>query len=68
MRAIASITGGKSYTAKSAERLEAVYQQLGSSIGRRRETRDIGSWFAAGAAALLAAAIGAGRILAAPLP
>jgi Ca-activated chloride channel family protein len=68
MRAIATVTGGKSYTAKSAERLESVYQQLGSSIGRRRETRDIGSWFVAGAAALLAAAMAVGRFVAAPLP
>jgi len=63
MRAIAHTTGGKSFTAKSAERLEAVYKQLGSSIGRRRETRDIGSWFLGAAALLLVAALGAGRAL-----
>ena len=68
LRAIARITEGKSYTAKSAERLEAVYRQLGSSIGRRRETRDIESWFVGAAALLLTAAVGAGRVLAAPLP
>jgi Ca-activated chloride channel family protein len=68
MRAIARTTGGKSYTAKSAERLEAVYKQLGSSIGRRRETRDIESWFLGAAAALLAGAVGLGRLLTAPLP
>jgi Ca-activated chloride channel family protein len=68
MRMIARTTGAKTYTANNAERLEAVYQQLGSSIGRRRETRDISSWFLAGAAALLAASVGTARFLTAPLP
>jgi Ca-activated chloride channel family protein len=64
MRAIARTTGGKSFTAKSAERLEEVYQQLGSSIGRRRETRDIESWFLGAAALFLGGSLVAGRLLA----
>jgi len=64
MRAIARTTGGKSFTAKTAERLEEVYQQLGSSIGRRRETRDIGSWFLGGGALLLLGSLAAGRVFA----
>jgi Ca-activated chloride channel family protein len=68
MRAIARTTGGKSYTAKSAARLEAVYKQLGSSIGRRREEREISSWFVAAAAALLAGSVGVARAFAPPLP
>jgi Ca-activated chloride channel family protein len=64
MRAIASATGGASFTAKSAQRLESVYQKLGSSIGRRRERKEISSWFLGGAALLLLGALGAGRALA----
>jgi Ca-activated chloride channel family protein len=64
MRAIARATEAKSFTAKSAERLESVYKQLGSSIGRRRERREISSWFLGGAALLLLGALGAGRLLA----
>jgi Ca-activated chloride channel family protein len=64
MRAIARATEAKSFTAKSAERLESVYKQLGSSIGRRRERREISSWFLGGAALLLLGALAAGRIVA----
>ena len=64
MRAIARTTGGESFTAKSAERLQDVYRKLGSSIGRRRETRDIGSWFLGAAALLLVASLAAGRAVA----
>ena len=64
MRAIAQTTDGESFTAKTSERLQDVYRKLGSNIGQRRETRDIGSWFLGAAALLLVASLGAGRVLA----
>jgi Ca-activated chloride channel family protein len=68
MRAIARATDGSSFTAKSAERLESVYKHLGSSIGRRRELRELTSWFSAAAALFLLAAVGAGRTFEGRLP
>ena len=68
MQMIASVTGGKAYTAETAARVTNVYKTLGSSIGRQRRRREITSWFAAGAAALLLAALGAGRLVEGALP
>jgi Ca-activated chloride channel family protein len=68
MRAIARATGGRSYTARSATKLESVYRQLGSSIGRRRELRELTSWFSGAAALLLIAAVGLGRAWEGRLP
>ena len=68
MRAIARVTNGQSFTARSAERLEGVYKQLGSSIGRRRELREVTSWFSAAAAVLLLGALGLSRAWEGRLP
>ena len=68
MRAIARQTGGRTYTVRNAQRLDAVYQTLGSNIGRRAERREITSWFAVASAVFLVAAIGLGRIGEGPLP
>jgi Ca-activated chloride channel family protein len=68
MRLIARTTGGKSFTARSARKLGAVYDRLGSSIGRRTERREISSWFALAAALLLAGAVGTGRVFEGRLP
>jgi Ca-activated chloride channel homolog len=40
LRRIATVTGGKFYAAASAERLNAVYEKLGSSIGRVHRKRE----------------------------
>lgn len=55
---IAERTGGKEYEAASAEELRAVYEDLGSSLGYRRERAEVTAWFVGLGlvAALLAAA------------
>src|SRR3954452_14671324 len=52
LAAIARDTDGTTFRAKSADKVEQIYKQLGKSIARRPEQREISSWFA-GAAALL---------------
>ena len=54
---LAEQTGGKSYTAESANDLKDVYQQLGSSIGYDTEKQEV-TWQYALAAALLLGLIG----------
>jgi Ca-activated chloride channel family protein len=68
MRSIARTTGGKMYSAETSTKLSSVYGTLGSSIGRTSELREITSWFAAGAAVLLLAALGLGRLWEGRLP
>lgn len=55
MAQIARITGGQTFTAADAERLAAVYEQLGSRVGTREEQDEIGWMFVGGALALLVA-------------
>jgi Ca-activated chloride channel family protein len=62
MHAIARATGGRDFTAQSADRARDVFGGLGSSIGRRTTSREISSWFAGAAAALLIAAAGLSRL------
>jgi Ca-activated chloride channel family protein len=50
---IARVSGGKAYTAESANRLEEIYQQLGSKLGHKDQKRQITSVFAGGGLALL---------------
>jgi Ca-activated chloride channel family protein len=54
-QAVASLSGGKAYTADTAQDLSDVYRQLGSRIGTRDEKREITAAFSGGALALLAA-------------
>ena len=51
---VARISGGRAYTADTAQDLSAVYDSLGSRIGYRNEEREITVAFTAGALALLA--------------
>jgi Ca-activated chloride channel homolog len=67
MAAIAKVTGGKTATATDSEQLTAFYRGVGSSYGHATKTEDIASWFAAGAALLLVAAILLGRRMAGAL-
>jgi Ca-activated chloride channel family protein len=62
MRAIAHATGGRMFSARSAEALVGIYAHLGGTFARTRKTREIGSWFAFGAAVFLLGALGLGRL------
>jgi Ca-activated chloride channel homolog len=53
LRRITTATGGRFYSAPDGARLEAVYRELGSRIGRKQEEREITSAFAAAGALLL---------------
>jgi Ca-activated chloride channel homolog len=55
LRQIAELSGGEFFTATDAEGLERVHDELGSRLGTRDELREVGDWFAGGAAALLRA-------------
>ena len=68
VRMISNVTGGKAYTARTAERLGDIYKSLGDSIGHKTEFREVTSWFAAGAAFFLLAALGTGRLVEGRLP
>ena len=50
---IARTSGGKAYTAGSADRLKEVYEKLGSELGHKNEKRQITSAFAGGGLVLL---------------
>jgi len=68
LAAIARDTDGTTFRAKSADKVEQIYKQLGKSIARRPEQREISSWFAGAAALLLLASLGAARALGGRLP
>jgi Ca-activated chloride channel family protein len=50
---IAAASGGKSFTADTAEGLSQVYQQLGSQLGHKLQKREITAAFAGGGLALM---------------
>lgn len=52
---IATASGGQSYTAADATRLSAVYDRLGSQLGRKKERRELTAGFAGGALVLVLA-------------
>jgi Ca-activated chloride channel family protein len=54
LHAIAQASGGKSYTAESADDLSAVYERLGSQLGTKKEPRQITAGFAGAGLMLLA--------------
>jgi Ca-activated chloride channel family protein len=55
MRDVASISGGRAFTADDIKELSTVYKRLGSRIGYRDEQRELTAAFSGGALALLAA-------------
>ncbi len=59
LREIAETSGGRAFTAEDAGALEEVYEDLGSRIGTREETREITAGFAGASVLLLVAALGA---------
>ena len=54
LQAIAETSGGRSFTARDADRLAAVYERLGSQVATEREPREVTAAFAGGALALVA--------------
>jgi Ca-activated chloride channel family protein len=61
LAAIASASGGETFTAANADGLSAVYERLGSQLGHRSAKRQVTSEFAAGGLILLL--LGAGMSL-----
>ncbi len=59
LRAIATTSGGRAYTAADAARATAVYRQLATRLGHKHVKRDLNTLFAGGALALL---VGAGGL------
>jgi Ca-activated chloride channel family protein len=55
MREIAQISGGKTFATADPDALRAVYEDLGSRVGRKNEQRELTAGFAGGALALLLA-------------
>jgi Ca-activated chloride channel family protein len=68
LAAISRETGGKTYRAESAQKVNNVYKELGSSIVSRHATREVSSWFAGLAALLLLGSLGAARLTGERLP
>jgi len=68
LAAIARTTGGQTFRASSASKVDAVYKQLGASIAHKATRREISSWFAGAAALLLLTSLGLGRLTGARLP
>jgi Ca-activated chloride channel family protein len=62
MAQIASATGGRTFTAQSADQLKSVYNEIGRVVGYNVEHRDITAWFIGIALALLVAAAAAALI------
>ncbi len=53
LKAISDASGGENYAAGDADRLNRVYERLGSQLGRKKEKREITSTVAGGGLALL---------------
>lgn len=59
MAQIASATGGRTFTAQSANQLKSVYNEIGRLVGYNVQHRDITAWFIGIALILMVAAAGA---------
>jgi Ca-activated chloride channel homolog len=68
LRAIARVTGGEYFPARSANALSSAYEDLGSRLGREERRSEVTFLFAAAAAVALAAAAVLARIWAPGLP
>jgi Ca-activated chloride channel homolog len=53
LKAIARVTGGQFYRAKTAKAVQAAYTKLGTSLGRKPGNVEVTDWFLGGAALLL---------------
>ena len=68
LAAIAHDTGGRTYRADSASKVDAIYKELGRSIAHHNTSREVSNWFVGAAALLLFGALGAARITGERLP
>jgi Ca-activated chloride channel family protein len=68
LAAISRDTGGTTYRAESASKVDNIYKLLGSTVAQKRVKREIGSWFAGAAALLLLGSLAAARATAGRLP
>ena len=68
LAAIAQETGGQTYRASSASKVDAIYKQLGKSIAHRKSNREISAWFVGAAALLLLGSLGAAQLTGERLP
>jgi Ca-activated chloride channel homolog len=55
LQQISELSGGEFFSATDADGLKRVYEELGSRLGSRDESREVGDYFAGGAALLLLA-------------
>ena len=53
LQRVAQASGGKFFDTLSNAPLKQIYEKLGSRLGRRKQTREIGDLFAGGSAAFL---------------
>jgi Ca-activated chloride channel family protein len=53
LQAVARTSGGEFFTVADPDELKAVYEQLGSQLGTKKEEREISDYFSAGAAVFL---------------
>lgn len=56
LRQISRITGGRAFAVADADRLNSIYQQLGSQLGTRAKEKEVSASFAIGGLVLLLAA------------
>jgi Ca-activated chloride channel homolog len=68
LREISSVTRGRFYAAPDGASLDAVYEELGSRVGRTTEDRELTAAFAGAGAALLLAALGFSAVVFGRLP
>jgi Ca-activated chloride channel homolog len=68
LREIADTTHGRFYEAQSAEQLQSVYSDIGSSVGFRTEQREATAWFVGIALAFAIAGAGASLVWTSRLP
>jgi Ca-activated chloride channel family protein len=68
LAAIARLTGGKTFQAKTASKVQSVYKQLGASVATKTKPHEITSWFVGAAALLLFGSLGLARVTGERLP
>jgi Ca-activated chloride channel homolog len=68
LRAISQVTGGSSYRAQSASKVQNIYRKLSGAVVTHTQRREISSWFAGAAAFLLLGSLAAAKITGERLP